>query len=133
MITNSQRVPALSSIPGQSSWRPRTKGLPSSCSARRHRGRRAHPEDQIVLYGVCRNNGQFECVWICFFVLYIRLTAIHGVKGLVEEEADGPRPVNPRRTVLVHVWGVVEHGAHIGNDKGKARKSDLLSLLGGLL
>jgi hypothetical protein len=53
VVTNSQRVPAPSSIPGQSSWRPRTEGFPSSCSAHRHRGRRAHPEGQIVQYGVC--------------------------------------------------------------------------------
>jgi hypothetical protein len=59
VVTNSQRVPPPSSIPGQSSWRLRTEGLPSSCSARRLRGRRAHPEGQIVLCGVCDDSGQY--------------------------------------------------------------------------
>jgi hypothetical protein len=61
------------------------------------------------------------------------LSAIHGVKSLVEEEADSPSPVNPNGTVLVHVWGVVEHGAYVRNDKTEARQGDLLSLLGRLL
>jgi len=52
--------------------------------------------------------------------LYIRLRAIHSVKGLVEEEADSPGPVNPRRTVLVHVRGIVEHGSQVYDDKTEA-------------
>ena len=61
--------------------------------------------------------------------MHIRLSAINGVESLVEEEADSPSPVDPNGTVLVHVWGVVEHGADVRNDKTEARKSDLLSLL----
>jgi len=72
------------------------------------------------LYGVCDDSGQYEGVWKCFLVFYIRLSAINGVKGLVEEEADGPRPVDPSWTILVHVWGIVEHGDDVGNDKTKA-------------
>lgn len=64
-------------------------------------------------------------MWRCLSVLYIRLSAIHCVESLVEEEADGPGPVNQRRAILVHVRGVVEHGADIDNDKGEARESDL--------
>lgn len=55
---------------------------------------------------------------------YSRLRAIDGVKGLVEEEADGPGIVDPRRAVLVQGGVVPEEGEEVEDDEHEAAQGD---------
>ena len=53
------------------------------------------------------------------------LRSIHGIEGLVKEEADSPRQIDPRRTVGVEARIVPKHGQDIDNHKTKAGKGNL--------
>lgn len=55
-----------------------------------------------------------------FARIVLRLCAIYGVKGLVEEEADGPACVDPARTFLVEGRVVVEKGEQVSYDEAEA-------------
>lgn len=54
----------------------------------------------------------------------IRLGAIDGIKGLVNEQAGGPCVVDPRRTILVERRVVPEQGEEVGDDEHEARQGD---------
>lgn len=58
-------------------------------------------------------------------VVNLRLGAIDGVEGLVQEKSDGKGEVDPRRHVLVHRGIIPQHGQKIDNDEAKARQGDL--------
>jgi hypothetical protein len=53
------------------------------------------------------------------------LRSIHGIEGLVKEEAYGPGQIDPRRTVGVEAGIVPKHGQDIDNHKTKAGKGNL--------
>lgn len=54
----------------------------------------------------------------------LRLGAVDGVKGLVEEEAYGPTVVDPWRAILVKGRVVPQEGEKVGNDEREAAESD---------
>jgi hypothetical protein len=54
-----------------------------------------------------------------------RLASIHGVKGLVEEEAGSPASIHPRRAVLVQSRCIPEQSDEVDDDKAKSRECDL--------
>ncbi len=53
------------------------------------------------------------------------LCSIHGVKGLVEEETNRPRQIDPRRTVGVERRIVPKHRQNVDNDEAETGKGDL--------
>ncbi len=59
----------------------------------------------------------------------LRLGAIDGIEGLVQEKSDGKGEVDPWRHVLVHGGIIPQHGEKIDNDEAKARQGDLGSSL----
>lgn len=54
-----------------------------------------------------------------------RLASIHGIKSLVEEQADRPTEINPRWTILIQSRRVPKEGEEITNNEAKARQRDL--------
>ena len=54
-----------------------------------------------------------------------RLSTIHSVESLIQEETNSPRPVHPNRAILVHVRGVVKHSRDVRDHEAKARERDL--------
>lgn len=54
----------------------------------------------------------------------LRLRAIHRVKGLVKEQSNGPREVNPSRAVLIERGVIPQKGQKIGNDKQESRQGN---------
>lgn len=58
-------------------------------------------------------------------VRHLRLGAIDGVEGLVQEKSDCKGPVDPWRHILVHRRVIPQHGQKVDNDEAKARQCDL--------
>lgn len=55
---------------------------------------------------------------------YLRLSAVDGIKGLVQEQANGPAVVDPARTILVEAWIVPQQRQEVDDDKRKAGECD---------
>lgn len=56
--------------------------------------------------------------------VHSRLGAIHGIKGLVQEQSNGPAVVDPAGTVLVEAWIVPQQRQEVDDDKREAGESD---------
>jgi hypothetical protein len=56
--------------------------------------------------------------------LYVRLRAIHGIKGLVEKQTSSPAVVDPRRAILVQRRIVPEQSQEVGNDEHETRQGN---------
>lgn len=56
---------------------------------------------------------------------YVRLCTIYCVKGLVEEESNGPSGVHPWRHILIESWIVPKQGQKVDDDEAEARQCDL--------
>lgn len=53
-----------------------------------------------------------------------RLRSVNGVKGLVQEQADGPRVVDPGRAIGIQARVIPQEGQEVGDDKGEAGEGD---------
>ncbi len=54
------------------------------------------------------------------------LTTIHGIESLIEEEANGPGEIHPRRTILIEGRVIVQESQKVNYDKGEATERDLV-------
>jgi len=128
-----QKAPAQSSSPARSSWPPRTAEPPDSCSRHQRHGRTARPADQTASFVVCqtsqplrnlkrlaRNTGRCD---------NSRLTPVHRIKRLIQEQANRPTRVHPSRAVLIHVRRIVQHRQDIGDHEAEPGESDLHLLI----
>lgn len=52
------------------------------------------------------------------------MRSINGVKGLVQEQADGPRIVDPRRAIGIQARVIPQQGQEVGDDEGEAGEGD---------
>lgn len=52
------------------------------------------------------------------------MRSVYGIEGLVEEQSNSPRIVDPWRAVLIKRWVVPEQREEVGNDKHETRQSD---------
>jgi hypothetical protein len=57
--------------------------------------------------------------------MVLRLTPIHSIECLVEEQSNRPACIYPWRTVLVKSWIIPKHSNEIDYDEAKAGKGDL--------
>lgn len=53
------------------------------------------------------------------------LRAITGIERLVQEEADCPAVVHPRRAVLVEPWCIPQHRQEVDDDEAESYRCDL--------
>lgn len=54
-----------------------------------------------------------------------RLRPINSIKSLVQKQTHSPSPIDPSRTILIHIGRVVKHGSNIGYHESEAGQGDL--------
>lgn len=63
-------------------------------------------------------------IWYWGHREYSRLRAVNRIEGLVQEQADRPAVVDPRRAVLVEGRVVPQQRAEVDDDEHEAREGD---------
>lgn len=56
--------------------------------------------------------------------IYIRLTTIHSIKSLIQEQANAPTEIDPRRTILIQRRVIPQQRQEISNDEKEARQGN---------
>ena len=58
-------------------------------------------------------------------MVYIRLRPIHGIKGLVQKQPDGPAGIHPGGTIHVQVRVIPQHRQEVYDHKHEAAEGYL--------